>query len=369
MHRHETTEIELMGKLSFPEGGLSVTEPPARPTRIRTIHFVRSSVLKEAAPAVLLGILDGLDGPDTTASESERSLQAGTMPAASELYVEIFQYMTRTFADLKAGRRIDLSDGRSIANRVVSHLASGSGLLRLALDRTTPSSIQLHSVNVSIIAAKIAQTLHWTDERIQRVALAGLMHDLGAARSPSLIFKSPSSADPDRLEMPLQSAELLSGQPEFEWLRRIVAQAHEREDGSGYPMGLRTRDICDEAKVLGVADVFEICLRQNAQRAGLTGYAAMQIITSDEHGFTEQIRKAVIQSFSVYPYNEYVELNTGEVAVVTDINPENALRPVVRVLYSVDRNPVSEPRSIDLTKYSQVWIRAALTAADLPRKA
>jgi hypothetical protein len=351
-----------MLKLATTANGVSVKQVPA-PTRVRNIHFVRMPGMKDADPARMRGIVDG----------AAALPQTSTAATPSELYREALDYVNRTFADLKAGRRIDLSKAHSIACRVVSHLSEENGLLKLALDRTPPFSIQLHSVSVSIIAAKIGQTLNWPEHRIQQVALAGLVYDAGAVRLPtSLIFKSASHEEQDRLEMkqrPQQSAELLSGQPGFEWLRRIVLQVHERENGSGYPMGLRSREICDEAKVLGVADVFEACLHHGADRSALTGYAAMHIITSDAHGFPEQIRKAVIQSFSVYPYNEYVKLNTGEIAIVTDINPANSLRPVVRVLYSQYGILISEPRIIDLVKHSQFWVHAALTAAELPQSA
>jgi len=343
-----------MLKLATTANGVSVKQTPA-PARVRTIHFLRAPVMP---------VMKDAEGPAPFP-------QTGTTTTAPELYREAFEYVIRTFTDLKAARRIDLSEAHSMACRIAAHLSAENGLLRLALDRTTPFSIQLHSVNVSIIAAKIAQTLNWPEHRIQQVSLAALVHDVGAVRLPtSLIFKTASPAEQDRLEMkqrPLQSAELLSGQPGFEWLRRMVLQMHEREDGSGYPMGLRSREICDEAKVLGVADIFESCLHRSAHRPALTGYAAMQIIASDAHGFPERIRKAVIQSFSVYPYNEYVTLNTGEIAVVTDINPANSLRPVVRVLYSQHGILVSEPRTIDLVKHSQFWVHSALTAAELPQ--
>jgi HD-GYP domain-containing protein (c-di-GMP phosphodiesterase class II) len=341
-----------MLKLATTANGVSVKETPAS-TRVRTIHFLRVPGMKDADP-----------GPATFP-------QTRTSTDASELYSEAFKYVTRTFVDLKAGRDIDLSEGHSIACQIVAHLSIENGILRLALDRTMPFSIQLHSLNVSIIAAKIARTLHWPEQRVQQVALAALVHDAGSVRIPtSLIFKSASSPEQDRMEKkqrPLQSAEMLSGQPGFEWLRKMVLQMHEREDGSGYPMGLRGRDICDEAKVLGVADIFEACIHPGSHRPALTGYAAMQIITSDAQGFPEQIRKAVIQSFSVYPYNEYVTLNTGEIAVVTDINPANSLRPIVSVLYSQHGILVAEPRTIDLVMHSQFWVHSALTAAELPQ--
>ena len=78
------------------------------------------------------------------------------------------------------------------------------------------------------------------------------------------------------------------------------------------------------------------------------------------------IQKAVLHRFSIYPYNEFVALNTGDIGVVTNVNRANAARPAVQILYSRDGARLDEPKTIDLLQHSQLSINATLTAADLP---
>jgi HD-GYP domain-containing protein (c-di-GMP phosphodiesterase class II) len=288
------------------------------------------------------------------------------------MYGEAVAFVTDTLENLKAGRTISLLRAHSIATRIFTQLESDTGIFRLALERDAPFSIQQHSVNVAIIAARIAQNLGWPPDRIHQILLAGLMHEAGTVRLPMSLFSKPSSfTEEDRLKLvqrPLHSAELLSGQSGFEWLGSIVSQIHEREDGSGYPLGLKGSAICADAKILGVADAFEACMHRRPHRMALTGPETLHILASDTQQFSEQITKAVIRSFSVYPYNEYVRLNSGETGIVTEVNSSNPVRPFVKLLYSADGSPLPEPRIINLTQHSQLSINSALDPAGLPQR-
>jgi len=244
-------------------------------------------------------------------------------------------------------------------------------LLMLATDRTTVFSFRQHSVNVAIIGTRIAQTLHLSEERQMRVCLAGMLHDLGSVKLPmKLISKLSGFTSGERKQIqkrPEYSAQLVTGYPGFEWLPEIVLQVYERENGTGYPRGLRGRDICEEARILGVADVFEACIHRRPQRPAMTGYRALEVLTSEVDSFGEKTTKAMIRSFSVYPFNEFVVLNTGEIGQVIDINSENPLRPIVSIIYTVEKEPLETPRVVDLARNSQLWITSAISPDDLPK--
>lgn len=203
-----------------------------------------------------------------------------------------------------------------------------------------------------------------------RLCLAGMLHDIGNLKLPKkLTMKDLGFSSAERAEMlrrPAYSADLLSNYPGFEWLPSMVVQVYERDNGSGYPYGLRSKDIGEESKILGVADVFEACIHRRPQRPAMTGYRALEVITSQSDSFDERITKAMIRSFSVYPFNELVILNTGEIAKVIDINAENPLRPFVRILYSVEGYKLETARVVDLSHNSQVWITTAITPDQLP---
>ena len=286
------------------------------------------------------------------------------------LYKEAFVFLSSAILAAERSEKIAMEAGFDICKRIVRSLLTDKSLMMLSTDRTSSFSFRQHSVNVAIIGSRIAQTLRLPEERQVRLCLAGMLHDLGSVKLPRKLISKHSGFTPaERVEMqrrPIYSAELTTGYPGFEWLPNIVLQVYERENGSGYPHGIRSKDICEEARVLGVSDVFEACIHRRPQRPAMTGYRALEVITAEFDSFGERTTKAMIRSFSVYPSNELVVLNTGETAKVIDINTENPLRPIVRIMYSVERVELPVPRVVDLARNSQLWITSAITPDELP---
>jgi HD-GYP domain-containing protein (c-di-GMP phosphodiesterase class II) len=165
----------------------------------------------------------------------------------------------------------------------------------------------------------------------------------------------------------LYAAHLLSNVPGFEWLPPIVAQVYERENGGGYPRGLKGKEVLEEAKVLGLVDVFEACIHHRPQRRAMTGYQSLEILTAEVKTFLQRITKAMLRSLTVYPLNEYVELNTREIGKVIRINKENPLRPIVSVIFSSNGEPVDQPRVLNLAENSSLWVARAITLDELPQ--
>src|SRR5207237_7952695 len=92
---------------------------------------------------------------------------------------------------------------------------------------------------------------------------AGLLHDIGKVAVPNTILDKPGPLAAEEWEVmrrhPADGAKMLA--PLAEWLgpwAGVVSQHHERFDGSGYPYGLRGEEICLGARIVAVADTFEV---------------------------------------------------------------------------------------------------------------
>jgi HD-GYP domain-containing protein (c-di-GMP phosphodiesterase class II) len=149
--------------------------------------------------------------------------------------------------------------------------------------------------------------------------------------------------------------------PEYSWLAEITRQVNERENGTGSPMGLVGEEIDERAKIIGISDVFDSCIHNRPYRRPVTGYQALFELTTDQQRvFSDQMVKALIQSFSLYPFNECVRLSTGEIGKVVDINAENLSRPVVEILADREGKVLEDPRTIDLGRESTLYIAETL---------
>jgi diguanylate cyclase (GGDEF)-like protein len=145
-----------------------------------------------------------------------------------------------------------------------------------------------HSQLVGRYVRSIAAEMGMSPERIERVHLAGVLHDIGKIGIPDSILKKPSALEEHEwVEMrkhPELGARILQG-AQLDDIAEWVLAHHERPDGQGYPVGLSRDRIPIEARILAVVDAYEAmtndrvyrpAMPESEARAELRRYAGTQ---------------------------------------------------------------------------------------------
>ncbi len=289
-----------------------------------------------------------------------------------QLYEEAQAYVMESIRRAERGLTPEMETGIRLVERIIRSISSESALLLEATDRTQKYAISSHSVNVTVIALQIARTLKYSRDKQSRVGLAGLLHEIGVVRLPKGLVHKSGKLDPAEARLtrqrPVYAGQILQQLgAEYDWLAGIVQQVYERENGQGFPYGLSGEEIREEAKILGMADVFEAGIHIRPYRKALTGRQLFLELTTDSRkGLSAPILKALIRSFSLYPFNETVVLNTGETGRVVNINGKNLIRPLVRIEYDSQGQPMKESRLTDLSKNPSLYITQAISHDALP---
>jgi putative nucleotidyltransferase with HDIG domain len=129
-----------------------------------------------------------------------------------------------------------------------------------------------HCHTVGHYAELMATELGFEPEHVERIRLAGIVHDIGKTGVSDRLMSKSGPLDPDEWRSirthPEIGARLLA-HPEFEDLRPWVAAHHERPDGKGYPLGLAGVEIPIEARILAVADAYEAMSSEGSLRVVL----------------------------------------------------------------------------------------------------
>ena len=284
------------------------------------------------------------------------------------LYNAATAYVSESIRKAQKKKSPDMDQGKELVTGMIDSIAESPALLLLATDRTQEFSVNTHSVNVTLLALRLAKTLDYDLQNQIKVGLAALLHELGVALLPERLLYQPGQVSPQVRQRPVYSAKLLRQfSPKDDWLIETVEQVYERTNGSGFPLGLEGQQIREEAQILGIVDVFEACIHDRPYRKALTGYQLLEELTrGDTKTFSDHIIKALVRSFSLYPYNEYVLLNTDELGQVVDINPQKLSRPVIKILYDKKGKALDEPRVTDLAQHPSLFISKAVTYHDLP---
>jgi HD-GYP domain-containing protein (c-di-GMP phosphodiesterase class II) len=217
-------------------------------------------------------------------------------------------------------------------------------------------------INVGIFSIKLGRGLGYQREDLIRLGMAGLLHDIGMFLLPEMMIMRPEKLGAEDMgvirQHPDMGYQVLSKLgPEYDFLAQVAWQEHERSSGRGYPRGLRENQIHEYARIVGLADVFEALLSPRPYRPRFMPHLAMrELLANEKQSFPHQLMKVLLEQFSVFPLGTTVRLNTGELGVVTQLNPRHPLRPVVQVTQLADRSVPSELRLLDLSKTTLVHV-------------
>jgi hypothetical protein len=255
--------------------------------------------------------------------------------------------------------------GRDIADA----LGRNDQLVVQALAGPSGSTLITNLVNVSILATKVGSGLGYYGQELERLALAGLVHDIGLfAVPPSVVTKSGRLTQEERTlieqhpELGYQLIRKLGS--EWDWLAQIVRQAHERWNGRGYPNRLKGRDIHEMAQIIGAVDIFDALVTPRPYRRRFFPHEAVrELLVAERSAFPREIVKALVEQLSAYPLGTLVRLTTGEVGAVVGINVQFPLRPVV----AVDMDRGADRREIDLSASPLVSIIETVESPDVAR--
>jgi putative nucleotidyltransferase with HDIG domain len=131
-----------------------------------------------------------------------------------------------------------------------------------------------HSHRVAMYAQRLARHLGWSQQDACDLALAALVHDLGKTWiGNDILNKSAALSAEERRKMqrhPVIGARILIGCDVSPFYIETVLYHHEAWNGQGYPSGLKGEDIPASARILAIADVYDVLTSQRPYKAPLT---------------------------------------------------------------------------------------------------
>jgi PAS domain S-box-containing protein/diguanylate cyclase (GGDEF)-like protein/putative nucleotidyltransferase with HDIG domain len=131
----------------------------------------------------------------------------------------------------------------------------------------------LHSQRVSVICEKLARKMNFDQKNVEKIKIAGLMHDIGKIGiSDEILNKNGRLNESERNQIEKHSDagyRILSSATEFSEIAECVLTHHERWDGNGYPKGLSGTDIPIFSRIIAVADSFDAMTSKRAYREAM----------------------------------------------------------------------------------------------------
>lgn len=142
-----------------------------------------------------------------------------------------------------------------------------------------------HQLRVGNLSAAIAKKLQLNQETVELVRTIGYIHDIGKISIPAEILSKPGKLTSLEMEMikihAYKGYEMISKANLPDIVGQAIYQHHERHNGSGYPLGIKDKDMITESRILIVADVVEAMMSHRPYRPALGLETALAEIESN----------------------------------------------------------------------------------------
>ncbi|MCF8010501.1 MAG: HD-GYP domain-containing protein [Clostridiales bacterium] len=259
----------------------------------------------------------------------------------------------------------------TINNFIYELLSNKSLMFNLDTLRTQDNYTFAHSVNVSILSLMTGITLGFNQKDLKLLGAGALLHDLGKIHIPDYILNKPDRLSPEEFSVIKKHSyygyKLLIERDDLGEIPAVIAlQHHEHINGSGYPYGLKGKQIHRFAQVTAIADKFDAVTSDRVYKKGCSSHEAFEMCAAlGGYLIDHDIVKAFLHNIAVYPPGTHIQLNNGQVGVALDTPKKYTLFPNVKILYDTQLNKLSKPKVLSLVNEDSLHITKILSEEEI----
>jgi len=296
------------------------------------------------------------------------------LPRAQSTFSRGVDMLGALMRDLRGDARPSLRDVEEVADGLVeSMIECPDAMLWVARMRSQNQRTYMHCLRVALHLIALGRQIGFPREDLVRLGLIGMLADVGKIRVPrSLLDKpallTPSEHDMVKLHVKLGLDALGKSMKLDDEVVQGILQHHERMDGTGYPAGLKGRDIGIFGRMTAIADCFAALTTDRPYAKAMSAQDAMMSLYQwSGTSFHEPLVEQFVQAIGVFPVGGLVELSNGEIAVVLAHNQVRRLEPRVLVIAVGEGEMIGRPFERDLlTKPQDAGGRPIRIARGLP---
>jgi putative nucleotidyltransferase with HDIG domain len=254
-------------------------------------------------------------------------------------------------ADFRAGRAFSIQSVVSIVEQMVEQVLEDPDVyLRICQLKKHSYNTYVHSVNVSVLMAAFASALGYPKDKIIEASIGGMLHDIGKVKVPEHLLRKGGVYTLQEMEQirrhPMAGIDILKKMslkiPDSSYT--IIAQHHERINGSGYPQKLKGKQIDELASICAIADVYDTLTSDTNHRKSCLPQEALALIFQ---GSDEEYPRFLVEYFTkmlgIYPVGSFVKLASHEMGIVVKVNRNSLLTPHVMILFDSESKKVQPP--------------------------
>jgi HD-GYP domain-containing protein (c-di-GMP phosphodiesterase class II) len=271
---------------------------------------------------------------------------------------------------LQAGAQVT-----ALTHRVLAQMPLRSEIGIRLLSARAPRAAA-HAMNVTVISLLMGRTLGMTEDELVELGVGAMAHDVGklalAERHRHLEDHANADDAAAYREHTERGVSLGQAMGLGSTALSVLAQHHERADGSGFPAKLTADRQSLAARIVAIVNRYDRLCNPATRSLPLTPHEAVATLFAHGHKrFDATVLNAFIRLMGVYPAGSLVQLTDDRYAMVVGVNSSRPLKPSVLVHHGGHsaQPGATRPQWVDLQQTPNLGIRRSLTASRLPAEA
>lgn len=346
VHKHGIREVYI-----DTEKGLDVADG----VPLEELERETDKSIKKAANIPPITTLPGAPPLDLTAQADSVPLKE-ELTRAKTIRDEANRVVVDLMQDIRFGKQIQMDKVDSVVRDMVgSVLNNKHALMSLSRIKQKDEYTFMHSVSVGVLMVSFCKTIGFDREIMQQIGMGAILHDVGKMNVPQEILnKSGPLTDKEFAQMKehvVQSRKILEeiGNVPAPTMA-VVAQHHERWDGSGYPDGLKGEKISVYGRMAAVVDVYDAITSNRVYHKRIEPAEALKKIYEWKgRHFSEDMVQNYIRCVGIYPIGTLVRTESDFLGVVLEQGAKDMLRPRIRLVFNIKKDSFINPKDINLS--------------------
>ncbi len=251
-----------------------------------------------------------------------------------------------------------LDSVKSVSATIIDNILSSQTLMINLVDiKSYDSHTYEHSLNVAVLSLILGIEAKLGKNQLHSLFIGSLLHDIGKVLLPVKAGKPLTEADIEILKAhPMKGYEYLKDSRSIDGIAKsIILQHHEHYDGSGYPRGTLGQYASLASRIVSICNRYDVLTSDTSAGRAVPPNEAMEYLMANAGTeFDFDLVSLFVRKIIPYPPGTLVTLSNGLIGVVTEVNNNFPLRPVLR--YVVQGTGVVRDVDIDLMKEHNILI-------------
>ena len=240
----------------------------------------------------------------------------------------------KQFEKLKDRLELDVSVFSEITGFLIEQLSRKELVLELDDLKTNDDYTYEHCLAVAILTNVVCNKMSMNIYQKEKIVMGAMIHDIGKIIIPKDILNKPDRLTEEEYEImkshTVVGYKMIKDNTEISAITKLAVLCHhEREDGSGYPLG-KGEELHIGTKIVAACDLYHALISDRCYRQGLP---INEVITvAQKEAINPEIRTIIENTFSYYPVGCMIQLNNGKIGIVEKNIASDVKRPIVRII-------------------------------------